>query len=311
MWQIIEHLKVNSHRSSTNANYLQIWRSFNKFVIRLDTKPKSWEERVALYSAYLVQKGNKSSTVRSYISAIKAVLKNDGYEWNDNLILLGTLTRGCKLVNDRVRVRLPIKAGLLELILFEIERIFENQMYLEILYKAILLMGFYGLFRVGELAAYLNTDKSNHAIKAKDVHMGQNKNKILIVLFSSKTHGKESRPQKIKIAANQAEHGIKLAKTKHFCPFKVVTQYMDIRGGYDTDDEQFFLMNQKIPVRPENIRKVLKLTLDRLGLDSSLYNTQSLRIGRATEMEKTGYSIQEIKTVERWKSSTVFRYLRN
>ena len=199
MESILERLKMQRVRGSTAKNYLSIWRKFNKFLIRLDRKPNLWEDRVALYCAYLIDQGSQSQTVKSYVSAIEGVLKDDGYQWNNDRILLSSLTRACKIVNDKVKTRLPITQGLLELILFETDRIFGcNQDYLCILYKAIFAMGYYGPLRIGEIS------KSDHVIKAKDVHIGSNKPKILMLLYSSKTHGAESNPQQIKISANQS-----------------------------------------------------------------------------------------------------------
>ena len=65
--------------------------------------------------------GVQSSTLKSYFSAIKFVLRQDGYVWDDAKMLLNSLVSSCKLVNDRVKVRLPIQKGLLELLLFEIK----------------------------------------------------------------------------------------------------------------------------------------------------------------------------------------------
>ena len=70
-------------RKSTTDNYLGIWRSLNKFSLNLDDRlTGSWEEKTALFGAYLVECGIQSSTLKSYFSAIKHVLKLDGYEWN-------------------------------------------------------------------------------------------------------------------------------------------------------------------------------------------------------------------------------------
>ena len=137
----------------------------------------------------------QSNTVKSYVSAIKKTLIMDGYNWNDNLVLVRSLANACKIINDTVRTRLPIQCSLLEMILFEIQRYFSplNQYYLELLYKTIFALCYYGLMRVGEVT------KSQHVLKAKDVHIAQNKDKILLILYSSKTHTKGSRPQKIKI----------------------------------------------------------------------------------------------------------------
>ena len=55
MQEILDNLRTT--RESTARNYYGIWKNFNKFVVCLDAKPKTWERRVALYGAYLVDKG--------------------------------------------------------------------------------------------------------------------------------------------------------------------------------------------------------------------------------------------------------------
>ena len=107
-----------------------------------------------------------------------------------------SLTRACKLKNDLVKIRLPIQIGLLELVLFETKRSFSEQPYLKYMYSSAFLIQYYGLFRIGEIT------QSPHTIKAKDVHKCENKNKLLFVLYTSKTHGLGSKPQKISIIGN-------------------------------------------------------------------------------------------------------------
>ena len=94
------------NRESTAKNYLNIWRIFNKFLLRLDKplrKKVSWEDKMALFGAYLIDLGHQSSTVASHFSAIKGVLKADGYKWNDQEVFLGTLIRSCRLSNDVIK----------------------------------------------------------------------------------------------------------------------------------------------------------------------------------------------------------------
>ena len=55
---------------------------------------------------------------------------------------------------------------------------------------------YYGLMRVGEVS------QGDHPVKARDIHAATNKDKILVILRSSKTHGKSTYPQKIKITGN-------------------------------------------------------------------------------------------------------------
>ena len=180
---ILEKLVCQSQRNSTCKNYLAIWRQFNKFVINLDSRPKTWEDRVNLFIGFKIDNGMQSATVKSHVSAIKKFLVDDGYPWDDQKELLGSLTKSCKLINDRVHTRLPIQCSLLEMILFEIQRYFHGtgQVYLHIMYKALFAIAYYGLMRISEVT------QSDHVVKAKDVHLALNKCKLKLVLYSSKT----------------------------------------------------------------------------------------------------------------------------
>ena len=299
---ILEKLQRQKHRDTTKLAYLGIWRNFNKFVIRLDHIPPTWEERTCLYIAYLAAEGNKSSTIKSYISGIKSILDDDGYVWNQNAFKFASLTRGCKLENDRVKTRLPIRLKLLELILDKIEIHYlrkRNQPYLNKLYKCLFVLAYYGLLRIGEMAS------GSHPFKAKDIHVSHRKQKILIVLFTSKTHGRDTLPQQIKIWADTDTASYK------YCPFEVTNEFTRSRGGYRSNSEPFFVFQDGTPVKPRHVRAVLRAILKKLGLNQKLYNTHSFRIGRASDLMKSGMSVDYIKHVGRWKSNAVFKYIRD
>ena len=68
--------------------------TFNEFFIRLDEKPDNWEDRILLFSGYLIDNDKKSSTVKSYISAIKAVLRDDNVEVNEDKISIELFSKG-------------------------------------------------------------------------------------------------------------------------------------------------------------------------------------------------------------------------
>ena len=149
---IIDKLKNDRVRDSTKTNYYCVWKLFNEFFIKLDVKPHSWEERLTLFVEYLIESKYKSTTIKSYISAIKAVLRNDGVELQEDKYLLALLTRACKLKNDTVRTRLPIQKGMLHIILRSTKNYYLNlgQPYLAHMYVAVFSTAYYGLFRVGE-----------------------------------------------------------------------------------------------------------------------------------------------------------------
>ena len=117
MQNIVEQLRLQRHRNSTTRNYYGIWKNFNNFVIKLDIKPDNWEDRIVLYVAYLSQRKRRSATIKSYISAIKAVLFSGGIRLKEDNTLLAALTRVCKLDNDIVHTKLPIKKSLVRLLI--------------------------------------------------------------------------------------------------------------------------------------------------------------------------------------------------
>ena len=109
-------------------------------------------------------------------------------------IWLDSLIKSCKLVNDVLTPRLPIQFKLLELLLFELRCVMSCQPYLETLYTAVFAIAYYSLMRIGEVS------NSPHNVKAANVHMAVNKDKIMIILYTSKTHTRAVQPQEIKIS---------------------------------------------------------------------------------------------------------------
>ena len=267
---LLTESKYNKHCESTKGNHHKIWQLFNKFVIRLDYIPETWEERVCLFCVHMIYtKGSQSATIKSYVSAIKSKLIADDYDWNDKLVLLNTLSGACRLRNDKLRTRLPIKRHLLEILIRKLEDKFHSQPYLKLLYRTMFTIAYYGLFRIGELTM------SQHVMKAKDVHINRKKNKILLVLFSSKTHSSANRPQRVII------NTVGTTGKNVCCPFRstLLNDYLTQRGGYDNSREPLFIFRDGTPVTSVNFRSVLKDLLKGLQLNHKLYAPHSFRIG--------------------------------
>ena len=100
------------------------------------------------------------------------------------------------------------------------------QPYLVKMYRALFVTAYFGLFRVGELT------KSQHMVRACDVHIGTNKRKLMFILRSSKTHGEGDKPQVIKIEAiENAENNPKGKKPQSLLPV------LDNRRSYYRKEE--------------------------------------------------------------------------
>ena len=165
-------------------------------------------------------------------------------------------------------------------------------------------MGYYGLMWIGELVA------GQHTLKAQDVHVASNKNKILLILYSSKTHDKESHPQKIKISESKTQM-VAHRRQVFFCLFKTIRDYISVRGTcYRDANENFFVLADKSLVTQPMLRNILRKLLIHLNLDSSLYSIHSMHLGRAGDLLKAGYNIEQIKQIGRWKSNAVYKYLK-
>ena len=313
---IINKLRLGGNRNSTKKNYYTVWRKFNEFFVRLDEKPDSWEERLTLFVGHLIDTNKKSSTIRSYISAVKAVLKDDGVEINENKYLLTSLTRACRYVNDRVRIRLPIRKDLLQLLINKVRQKYldVNQPYLATLYSTMFCTAYYGMFRIGEVSM------GTHPILAKDVHIGENKQKMLFVLHTSKTHWKDVKPQTVKIESTKLKSrrgtcgdkrgDVMVNKLPYTCPFQLLRDFIEMRLPYGSEEEQFFIYRDRTPVKTTTIRSVLKMILKEAGFKEKLYNFHSFRLGRCVDLENLGISIPKLKILGRWRSNAVYLYLK-
>ena len=305
----MENLKWERHRDSTRNTYYSVWKNFNQFYIRLDEKPQTWEDRIVLFAGYLISNNKKSSTVKSYVSAIKAVLSNLGTEVQEDRMLLGSITRACRINYDTVDNKLPIRKNVVGLLIAAVDKYYDSpQPYLSVLYKAMLATNYFGLFRIGEIT------NSPHAVKAKDVYSGTNKDKMLFVLHSSKTHRKDSRPQTIKISAEKIEKTLENCEVQEtalsFCPFDLLSQYTVTRKQYRRKDEPFFVFYDRTPVSAYNYRCMLSNLMIKCNLNPDAYTSQGMRAGRASDLLDMGVSVETIRKIGRWKSTSVYTYLR-
>ena len=244
---LVNKLKNERNRSSTRKTYYEIWKNFNEFFVTLDKKPDSWDERLVLFIGFLIESKRKANTIASYISAIKCVLKEDGYYMNEDKYLLFSLTKACRYKNCQVRTRLPISKRLLYIILDQTATHFEDshQHYLSLMYQALFAAAYFGMFRVGEVTS------GTHPVRAPDVHLAQNKKKLFFILHTSKTHWEDSQPQLIKISSVNDDWD------NNHCPFVLIRRFLAVRKPCNQWMEPFFIFSDGSPVTPSHMRTTL------------------------------------------------------
>ena len=310
---LVDKLRCERNRTSTRNNYYGIWRNFNEFFIKLDSKPDAWEDRLILFVGYLISKEVKSGTIKSYISAIKSVLQEDGIILNEDRYLLTSLMKACRYYNSHVITRLPISKPLQHTILDETKNYFEkiNQIYLNKLYRSLFVTVYYGMLRVSELTS------GQHPIKARDVHIGTNKKKLLFILRTSKTHWKDNKPQVVKSSCtpptqtsvyhNPPRHIV--TNRQLYCPYAIIQEFVNARPTCNSEDEPFFVFADRSVVTPVHMRKTLKFILELAGFDHKLYSTHGFRTCRTVDLYKMNLSVETIRKIGRWSSNSVYTYL--
>lgn len=301
-YRIVDKLSNSDVCQATKEIYHSVWCNFNRFLLCFDDLPTSWEEKLVLFASFLADIGTASATVASYMSALRYVLRHDGVDLSDDSCRLASIIRACKLHNDVVTVRMPIGFNLHNLIIREIEEVFmqKGQPYLGALYKAITVMGYYGMMRISELVG-------KHAILAEDVKISTNllKRKVKCILRSSKTHHAGNAPQIIDIIPDQGIIGTSV------CPFNILKSFSETRPKRVMAGAQYFVFPDGTRVTERHYRSVLRRILGNLGLPQKSFNTHSLRIGRASTLFKRGISVAVIQKLGRWKYvSTASKYFK-
>ena len=104
--------------------------------------------------------------------------------------------------------------------------------------------------------------------------------------------------KKIKITSNKKERSGNYIH-RYFCPFDLMRLYMKIRGDFESEEEQFFVFRDLAPVTPTHARTVLKLMIQKLNLDHTLYGMHSFRIGRTTDLINFNHSIEQVRLMGR------------
>ena len=130
--------------------------------------------------------------------------------------------------------------------------LYNGQIYLNILYKARVVCGYYGLLRVGELTS------GSHPTKACDIQVAKReKKKLQIILRSSKTHTEVDIPQKVTIISNAGESKWRGTVLSKHCPYQIIKIYLAARGNFHKHDEPFFIFRDRSPVKPQQLCNVL------------------------------------------------------
>lgn len=294
-------MKNQDLEESSQATYHNVWKAFLEFLGEFDSVPNDFEAKMVMYAAHLGNTGTAPATISSKMSAIRYKLRKDGIQINNKSLEIAAIIKSAKRLNNRLILREPIHKHMLHELLETLDQHYHNkgQMYLAVLYKAMLVTAYYGFMRIGEITS------SKHVIKNKDVHLATNKEAVMIILRSSKTHCATQRPHEIRIP-----QVVDLPEPHQFSPFKLLEAYKHARPD-TAANSQFFVFSDGSGVKHFHFRKVLKLALKLANYDQDVHDCHSLRSGRCSDLLGAGVPLATVKKWGRWKDDqTVMKYFK-
>ena len=251
---------------------------------------------VTRYIAYNFIEGYAASTLRSHCSVISFVHKIRGMpDPTDNYVVKSMLTGFLRSRPSTVK-KLGISHHMLRSMIYFVDKSSLAIGY-KLLIRTLMLVAYYGAFRVGELISSSNSDQ--HSILASNVFRVIKNGKCVAITLYLKSYkfsnGKISR--------------IILTRKTHIdmCPVHSLLRYAAIRNP--GSKFLFTLPNGALPTR-NWFSNNIKYILQSCGYDHCLFDTHSFRIGITTDLAEAGCSILQIKSRGRWDSFAFLRYIR-
>ena len=292
----IVYLTQASLAKSTLQSYKRSWNQFNAFTLDLQL-PSSQTELplsqhiVALFTAYLYERGFAPNSIRSQLSAISYSHHLQALPNPTESFLVSKMVKGISELFPESDDRYPITLPILHSLIHVIGKIAPSN-YERALYSAMFATAFYGFLRCGEMCA------SPHTLQFAQLSLDSVGHKHFNLKFDKFKHSKPGKPFFIQINSKQ---------DSPYCPVTILLSYMRYRGSFPGP---LFCYMDGSPVSRARFTKQLQLCLNIMKLPTAHYKSHSFRIGAATSALLQGKSESEIQLLGRWSSSAFKKYMR-
>ena len=204
------------------------------------------------FIAYLSDNGRAGVTITSYISAVAYFHKIQGHADLTASFLVRKLLAGARVLSKTADVRLPITTSILNKLCGELSTVVTDSYKFKMI-KAMFLLAFHGLLRIGEFT--VKNNEQNHTLQMADIHFGQNFfSKVcsyVIITFRSFKHSK-GHPVMLKIQASSGH-----------CPVSSLQTYVCVRPSVHGP---LFVFADKSAVSASYFSEVLRRCVQAAGL---------------------------------------------
>ena len=282
---------------SSVSLYKRSWALFQMCIqeskgtnVDIDNLPLS-SKQVVYFISYLNLKGYAATSIISYISAIGFLHKIFDLPDPTQNFLVQKLLAGINKKFGKQDTRLPITIFILHRLVDSLAKT-NNIRYHRSLLKAMYLIAFYGLFRIGEITIQVD---GSIALHIEDIKLGNDELSIFITNFK---HNTSQKPFKI---------SIKSQSDGEFCPVRAMHEYLSLRGY---KPGPLFCFADLKPIPRSFFVSRLKHSLNFCGLDTKYYQSHSFRIGSASFLSSQGFTDEQIQKLGRWKTNAFVTYIR-
>ena len=290
----------NSHKAYSTA-----WQAYEKMCTEINapaTLPISRSQLIA-FIAHLSISGKQASTIVVYISGLAFLHKSKGFPDPSDCFIIRKMLEGCR--RDRPRVpdfRHPITHDILKHAVSGCQAVCYT-VYDACMFRAAMVLAFYGFLRVGEFTAPSVNKFSGRVLQLSDiafkttVSQGQQTKQVHVTIRYSKT---DQRGRSTTLVLSQT-------KFKATCPFRTLEEYVSLRTP---GVGQLFWHFDKSPLTRYQFSAIVKKSLLSQNISSEGITSHSFRIGACTHFAMAGVSDEDLKKMGRWASSVYQRYIR-
>ncbi|XP_069110074.1 uncharacterized protein [Argopecten irradians] len=294
-------LLSSSTSLQTRKTYGRAYQLFQKFLIDNNHNATIIPSNVgmlAYFIAHLCEIGLASSTISTYIAAIGFLNKMSGHSDPTQSFIIKKLLTGVQRVSSRADSRLPITPSILEKLVSSLPHVCQTHYQMSLL-RAMYLLAFHALLRVGEMAV---NKSASHVLQLQDAQLSLKPNgcpSALEITFRSFKGHYNIRP--ITLLFQSKPH------TAATCPVVALHEFLQLRGH---DAGPLFCFPNNVPVTYSYFTSCLQSSLAWAGLSHLPYSSHSFRIGAASYAAASGLSDEEIQQMGRWHSLAFKRYIR-
>ena len=296
MVEQINLLLINTIAPSTQNIYSRAWQLFDDCMKELHIPYGGIQSiplsiyQVIMFISYLNLKLYAPTTITTYISALSYVHKfNSVFDPTSQFVIQKLLAASVRIHPTR-DVRLPITIPILQSLIESLQHTVSS-LYLHKLFKAMFIVSFLGLMRVGEVTV----DRFGKvALQSNQIQIFSSHVVVTICEFK---HNLSKKPFEI-VLPRQTNSLI--------CPVTALLEYFQLRGYYSGP---LFCFPNLTPISRNFFVDNLKQALNFVGLQTSLYKSHSFRIGGASYYASLGLSDEQIRLLGRWHSNAFRKYI--